>query len=59
MAALLWPLIPLVTGVAASVWAWSTGRRRPGPGRHGTWEDLDRHQRLRTALGRHEHCQAA
>ncbi|MHC3469506.1 hypothetical protein ACYF6T_12395 [Streptomyces sp. 7R007] len=59
MAALLWLLIPFVTGIASSVWAWRTGRRHPSPAHHDTWEDLDRYQRLRTALGPHEHCQAA
>ncbi|GAA2537134.1 MULTISPECIES: hypothetical protein [Streptomyces] len=51
MSALLWLLVPLVTGVTASVWAWNTGRRSPGPPHHDTWEDLDRHQQLRAALG--------
>ncbi|WP_159044301.1 hypothetical protein [Streptomyces sp. NRRL B-24085] len=51
MGALLWLLIPLFAGLAASAWAWGTARRNPSPPDHDTWEDLDRHQRLRTVLG--------
>ncbi|MEU6394538.1 hypothetical protein [Streptomyces sp. NPDC046939] len=29
MGALLWLLIPLFAGLAASVWAWGIGRRDP------------------------------
>ncbi|MET9778981.1 hypothetical protein ABZ023_32825 [Streptomyces sp. NPDC006367] len=50
MSALLWLLIPFLTGMVASVWAWSAGRRDPGPPDRDTWEDLDRYRRLRTAL---------
>ncbi|GAA0652194.1 hypothetical protein GCM10009601_24900 [Streptomyces thermospinosisporus] len=53
MSALLWLLIPLITGIAASIWAWSAGRLDPGPPDHDTWEDLDRYQRMRTVLGHH------
>ncbi|MEU8033305.1 hypothetical protein [Streptomyces sp. NPDC049099] len=59
MGALLWLLIPLVVGIAASIWAWSTGHRNPSPPDHDTWEDLDRYQRLRTVLSANEHCKAA
>lgn len=59
MGALLWLLIPLFAGVCASVWAWSRGRRDPRPPGHGTWEDLDRFQRLRTALSADDHRKAA
>ncbi|MFE2264900.1 hypothetical protein [Streptomyces griseosporeus] len=54
MGALLWLLVPLAAGIAASVWAWGTGRRNPSPPDHNTWEDLDRYQRLRTALSTSE-----
>ncbi|GAA2454290.1 hypothetical protein [Streptomyces glaucus] len=50
MSALLWLLVPLSTGIATSVWAWSAGRRNPGPPDRDTWQDLDRHQRLRAAM---------
>ncbi|MET8244129.1 hypothetical protein ABZV31_06640 [Streptomyces sp. NPDC005202] len=50
MSALLWLLIPLCTGISASVWAWSTGRRNPSPPDHDTWQDLDRYQRLQAAM---------
>jgi len=53
VSALLWLLIPLITGMAASIWAWSAGRLDPGPPDHDTWEDLDRYQRMRTVLGHH------
>ncbi|MFJ8468918.1 hypothetical protein [Streptomyces swartbergensis] len=56
MSALLWLLVPLFVGIAASPWAWSTGRRNPGPPDLDTWEDLDRYQRLRTVLSAKEHC---
>jgi hypothetical protein len=59
VSALLWLLVPLSGGVAASIWAWSTGRRNPGPPDHDTWEDLDRYQRLRTVLSAEEHCEVA
>ncbi|MET9395352.1 hypothetical protein ABZY20_33890 [Streptomyces sp. NPDC006624] len=59
MGAVLWLLIPLTVGIAAGVWAWRAGRRDPGPPDHDTWEDLDRHERLRTALRAGEHCKAA
>ncbi|MBC2868568.1 hypothetical protein [Streptomyces mexicanus] len=57
MAALLWLLIPLITGFAASIWAWCIGRLQPSPD-HDTWEDLDRYQRLRSVLSRDEQCEA-
>jgi hypothetical protein len=57
--ALLWLLIPMTAGIAASVWAWSSGRRHPSPPDHDTWEDLDRYQRLRTVLTGSEPCKAA
>jgi hypothetical protein len=57
--ALLWLLIPMTAGIAASVWAWGSGRRNPSPPDHDTWEDLDRYQRLRTVLTSNEHCKAA
>jgi hypothetical protein len=50
VSALLWLLIPLCTGITASVWAWRAGRGCPGPPDHDTWQDLDRHQRLRAVL---------
>ncbi|WP_167538470.1 hypothetical protein [Streptomyces albofaciens] len=53
MSALLWLLIPLTTGIAASTWAWNAGRHHPGPPDRDIFEDLDHHQRLRTALGNH------
>lgn len=59
MGTLLGLLFPLFTGIVASVWAWSTGRRTPGPPDHDTWEDLDRYQRLRTVLNAKEQCKAA
>ncbi|MGV9248957.1 hypothetical protein [Streptomyces sp. NPDC003710] len=59
MGALLWLLIPLFAGIAASVWAWDTGRRNPSPPDHDTWEDLDRYQRLRTVLSTNEHATTA
>lgn len=59
MGALLWLLIPFVVGIAASVWAWSTGRRQPDPPDLDTWEDLDRYQRLRSVLGADERCRVA
>ncbi|MET9503544.1 hypothetical protein ABZY42_17715 [Streptomyces sp. NPDC006622] len=57
--ALLWLLIPMIAGIAASVWAWTTGRRNHSPTDHDTWEDLDRYQQLRTALSSNDHCKAA
>ncbi|MDH6546315.1 hypothetical protein [Streptomyces sp. SAI-041] len=59
MGALLWLLIPLFTGLAASVWAWGTTRRHPSPPDHDTWEDLDRYQRLRTVLSTEERATTA
>ncbi|MGW3121659.1 hypothetical protein ACWDBW_31680 [Streptomyces sp. NPDC001107] len=59
MGALLWLLIPLLVGLAASVWAWGTGHRHPGLPGHDTWEDLDRYQRLRSALSTDEHATTA
>ncbi|CAL9673035.1 hypothetical protein SUDANB105_07658 [Streptomyces sp. enrichment culture] len=59
MGALLWLLIPLFAGLAASVWAWGTGRRNPSPPDHDTWEDLDRYQRLRTVLSTNERAKTA
>ncbi|MDQ0746065.1 hypothetical protein QF034_000296 [Streptomyces africanus] len=59
MSAVLWLLTPLSAGIAASAWAWGTGRRSPGPPDLDTWEDLDRYERLRTVLGAEEHCEAA
>ncbi|MER6738876.1 hypothetical protein [Streptomyces puniciscabiei] len=59
MGALLWLLIPLFAGIAASVWAWGTGRRNTSPSDRDTWEDLDRYQRLRTVLSTHEHATTA
>ncbi|MER6031111.1 hypothetical protein [Streptomyces sp. NPDC001851] len=56
MGALLWLLAPLLAGIAASVWAWRTGCRNASPPDHGTWEDLDRYQRLRTVLSTSEHA---
>ncbi|MEV5432024.1 hypothetical protein [Streptomyces sp. NPDC052701] len=50
MSALLWLLVPLSTGIAASVWAWGTGRRTPGPPDIDTWQDLDRYQQLRAVM---------
>jgi hypothetical protein len=57
--ALLWLLIPLVVGIAAGVWAWSTGRRNPSPPDRDIWEDLGRHQRMRSVLGGGAHYKAA
>ncbi|MGY1583221.1 hypothetical protein [Streptomyces sp. MN13] len=59
MGALLWLLIPLFAGLAASVWAWGTGRRNPSPPDHDTWEDLDRYRRLRTVLSTDERAKTA
>ncbi|MFI8194814.1 hypothetical protein ACIF8T_40010 [Streptomyces sp. NPDC085946] len=59
MSALLWLLIPFLTGIAATVWAWIAGRRNPSPPDHDTWEDLDHYQQMRTALDTNEHCKAA
>ncbi|MEU3342845.1 hypothetical protein [Streptomyces sp. NPDC006668] len=59
MGALLWLLIPLFAGLAASAWAWGTGRHNPGMPDHDTWEDLDRYQRLRSALTTGEHATTA
>ncbi|POX55865.1 hypothetical protein C3489_08385 [Streptomyces sp. Ru71] len=59
MGALLWLLIPLFAGIAASVWAWGTGRRNPSPPDHNTWEDLDRYQQLRIVLSSNEHARMA
>ncbi|QTD96483.1 hypothetical protein [Streptomyces cyanogenus] len=59
MSALLWLLMPLFAGIAASVWAWRTGRRSPSPPDHDTWEDLDRYQRLRTVLSAKPHAKMA
>jgi hypothetical protein len=56
--ALLWLLIPMSAGIAAGVWAWCSGRRHAGPPDHDTWEDLDRYQRLRTALAHSENRKA-
>ncbi|MGA5895205.1 hypothetical protein [Streptomyces venetus] len=59
MGALLWLLIPLFAGLAASVWAWGTERRNPNPPDHDTWEDLDRYQRLRSVLSADQHATTA
>ncbi|OPG06971.1 hypothetical protein B1R27_15475 [Streptomyces sp. GKU 895] len=59
MGALLWLLIPLVTGLAAGGWAWFAGRRNPSRPDHDTWEDLDRYQRLRSVLSTDEHATVA
>jgi hypothetical protein len=56
---LLWLLVPFVAGAAASVWAWSAGRRDPGPPDRDTWEGLDRLDRLRAILSTEERCKAA
>lgn len=39
MSAMLWLLIPLTTGIAASAWAWNAGRSNPGPPDRDTFED--------------------
>lgn len=59
VSALLWLLIPLLAGIAASVWAWRTGRRTPAPPDHDIWADLDRYQRLRTVLSADDRCRTA
>jgi hypothetical protein len=56
---LVWLLIPLLVGSAASVWAWSTGRRTPIPADRDRWEELDRHRRLRLALSADERGKTA
>ncbi|MER7871911.1 hypothetical protein ACWDU0_30980 [Streptomyces cellulosae] len=53
MGALLWLLIPMTAGLAASIWAWGVERRNPSPPDHDTFEDLDHYQRMRTVLGNH------
>ncbi|WP_432152868.1 hypothetical protein [Streptomyces tricolor] len=53
MGALLWLLIPLTAGLTAGIWAWGTGRRTASPPDRGTFDDLDRYQRMRTVLGNH------
>lgn len=50
MSAVLWLLVPLIVGVVTSVWAWSAGRRAPGPPDFDTWGELDRCRRLEAAL---------
>ncbi|GHA07754.1 hypothetical protein ACFOOM_33015 [Streptomyces echinoruber] len=48
MHALAWLLIPLVTGIGASVWGWCAGR----PRRSDVWTDVERYDRLRAAFTR-------
>ncbi|MGV9254272.1 hypothetical protein [Streptomyces sp. NPDC003697] len=50
MTVLTWLLIPLGTGVLASIWGWFAGR----PRRTDVWTDVDRYDRLRAALARAE-----
>jgi hypothetical protein len=59
MGALLWLLIPLFAGLAASAWAWDAGQRNPSLPDHDTWEDLDRYQRLQNVLSTGEHAPTA
>jgi hypothetical protein len=48
MNSLAWLLIPLVTGIGASVWAWCASR----PHRPHVWTDVDHYDRLRAAFAR-------
>ncbi|MFC8519423.1 hypothetical protein [Streptomyces sp. NPDC057257] len=50
---------PLSAGLAAGIWAWSTGRRNPTLPDHDTRKDLDRYQRLGSVLGADERATTA